>query len=165
MSDWRGGNDKSGRKSPEDRTPRKLPVIPPLAKSPSASKDWRAKSKRAVAGPAAGEHSWTGETASPAPKTFILKKSAIVGFLGLIIFGSIITFVVVILRRNPKLPLIVSASGVYSVRDLGENAYSSQTLQLGKVIPTNNISPSIPNPTFEEQFLKEVGRNENWIKS
>lgn len=165
MSDWRGGNEKGGRKSPEDRTPRKLPVIPPLEKSPSESKDWRAKSKRSVAGSSAGERSWTGGTASPAPKTFILKKSAIVGFLGLIIFGSIITFVVVILRRNPKLPLIVSASRVYSVRDLGENAYSSQTLQLGKTIPLNNISPSIPNPTFQEQFLKEVGRNENWIKS
>ncbi len=165
MSDWRGGNEKGTGKSPEDRTPRKLPVIPPLEKSPSESKDWRAKSKRAVAGSSAGERSWTGGTASPAPKTFILKKSAIVGFLGLIIFGSIITFVVVILRRNPKLPLIVSASRVYSVRDLGENAYSYQTLQLGKIIPTNNITPSIPNLTFQEQFLKEVGRNENWIKS
>ena len=69
------------------------------------------------------------------------------------------------MRRNPKLPLIVSVSKLYSVRDLGENAFSSQTLELGKSIPTNNIFPTIPTDSFQEQFLKEVGRNENWVKS
>ncbi len=164
MSDWRGGKEKGGKKSPEDRTPRKLPVIPSLEKNPSESKEWRAKSKRSVGGSSAGERSWTGETASPAPKTFILKKSAIVGILGLIIFGSIVTFIVVILRSNPRLPLIVSVSKIYGVGDLGENPYSSQTLDLGTHILKNNLAPTIPKETHE-QFLREVRKSGNWIKS
>ncbi len=169
MSDWRGGDKDDKRRRDNKPKSKPLPVILPKQAAPSSgtrpiNKDWRGNTKSSSSVPAEGERTWTGAKREKAASTSGLKKSILVGLLGLAISSLFIAFVLPLFLRNPELPVVISITGTHASDDIGENPFGQQTIkQLQDAKPPSlNI---ISSTEASDQFLREVKANEEWAKN
>ncbi len=169
MSDWRGGDSKDDkRRKDKNPKPRALPVILPKYPSPSNetstnSSDWRGKSKSKNSVQAESERTWTGAGKQVAPTT-VLKKSVVVGLLGVTIFSLFSWLVWIVFHRDPLLPIVISVSEEYASNGLWENPYGVQTNSQLKAVKPEHLK-LISSNEVPDQFVRAVDDGDNWIKN
>ena len=175
MSDWRdGGNDGSGNRDGE-RKKKKLPVVSrpsipangPTSNSPnSPRKDWRGNTRSSVTGGGDKERSWTGSARASSSSTTSLVKLGIIGALAILIVVLVTSFVIEILRSDPRLPIIVSISEDYTALDIAENPFGRKSLESVLDVPTKNKNLRIvasKNEKVSDELVREINSNEDWL--
>ena len=165
MSDWRGGDNKEDKRRKDNKPkPKPLPVILPKQAAPSSgtrpiTKDWRGNTKSRDNVSAEGERTWTGAKREKVASTSGLKKSILVGLLGLAISLLFLAFILPLFMRNPELPVVISINGTYASDDIGENPFGQQTIkQLQDAKPPS--LKIISSAEASDQFLRAVKANE-----
>lgn len=175
MSDWRDGSNEGSGNRDGERKKKKLPVVSrpsipangPASNSPnSPRKDWRGNTRPSGTGGGDQERSWTGSARASASGKTSLVKLGIIGSLAILIAVLVTSFVVEILRRDPRLPIIVSISDDYAALDIAENPFGRKSLESILDAPTKTKNLRIvasSNEKVSDEFLREINSNEDWL--
>ncbi|MCY2977153.1 MAG: VWA domain-containing protein [Planctomycetota bacterium] len=175
MSDWRNGNNKDSGGRKENR-PKSKPIIPSVSnpKNPSpapsgASSDWRTNSKKRVVSNKPEDKSWTGRGREKTTSTTALSKAILLAGVGLVVSSLFYVLCVQLLKREPRLPVVVGISTDYSSMDLAASSFGVQSFDLKEdqlhLFPSDQKS-SKGDPlklAGNEAFLNAIRKEEEWV--